>query len=80
MENILNVKKGKSRTLTWAIIIVIILVIAFFMFRNTDKGGTGITDKTTQQDEINNLDVGENPDVGVDDLNSLSVSEEDIIS
>ena len=75
---ILNVNKGNSRILIWAIIIVIVLVIAFFMLKGGNKEGTGITDKTPQQDEISSLDVGENPDIGVDDLNSLQVSEEDI--
>lgn len=75
---ILNINKGNSRILIWAIIIVIVLVVAFFMFKGGNKEGTSITDKTAQQDEISSLDVGENPDIGVDDLNSLQVSEEEI--
>ncbi len=30
-------------------------------------------------DDISGLDIGENPDLGVDDINSLQVSQEDII-
>lgn len=76
------------------VILIIALLALFFMFRGgkeeTGTGGqqTGTGGQqpsgqeqptpTTSGDEISNLDVGDNPDIGVDDLNSLPASQEEI--
>lgn len=76
----------KSNIWIWAAVVVAVLVVLFFMFRGGDEAGTGKQPGTGNQgtggqqagDEISSLDVGGNPDLGVDDLNSLQVSQEEI--
>jgi len=75
MEEIKN-KAGKKRNVWIWIVIIIILLVLFFAFRGDKGGETG----GESADEITALDVGDNPDLGVDDFNSLEVSQEDIVS
>ena len=65
-----------NKILIWIIVIVVVLLILFFVFRGGKKGGEGGT--ATQPAGIDNIDVGENPDTGVDDFGILDVSQEDI--
>jgi len=86
--NAVNGTGKKSNIWVWAAVIVVVLVILFFMFRGGEEAGaekklpgTGNQGTGGQQqagDEIDSLDVGANPDLGVDDLNSLQVSQEEI--
>ena len=82
MEKINLNKRGMNNTLIWIVVIVAILLVLFFVFRGSKEGKNagGETGNAATADEISNLDVGENPDMGVDDLNSLPASEEDITS
>ncbi|MDO8509093.1 MAG: hypothetical protein Q7S27_05415 [Nanoarchaeota archaeon] len=73
----------KSNKLIWIVSIVIILGILFFAFKGGDKEESNINDNDQTADdqevnEIDGLDVGDNPDIGVDDFNSLLVSQEEI--
>ncbi len=73
----------KSNAWIWVVVILIIaLLVLFFMFKGgKEEAGTGGQQPGTGQqagDEISNLDVGDNPDIGVDDLNSLPASQEEI--
>lgn len=76
MEEIKNKAGKKSNTWIWVIVIIIALLILFFAFRGDKGGETG----GESADEITALDVGDNPDLGVDDFDSLQVSQEDIAS
>lgn len=85
-ENIISEKKGNAWL--WIIIILIIaIVVLFFLFRSPspekEKPGSGAdggegSGGGAEGDELEALDIGENPDVGVDDFSSLEVSSEEI--
>ena len=87
--NAVNGTEKKGSVWIWVAVIVVVLVILFFMFRGGEEAGvekklpgTGNQGTGGQQqagDEISSLDVGANPDLGVDDLNVLQVSQEEII-
>ncbi len=64
----------KKNTWIWVIVIIVALLILFFAFR----GDKSLEEETS--DDITALDVGDNPDIGVDDFNSLQVSQEDLVS
>lgn len=89
MEEVNTISGGnekKSNVWIWVAVVVVVLIILFFMFRGGEEAGTEKQPGTENQgttgqqaeDEINSLDVGANPDLGVDDLNSLQVSQEEI--
>ena len=71
---------GKKDSMIWIIaaVIIIALVVLFFAFMSFDKGGDGGTDSL--EEDIDSLDVGDNPDVGVEDFSSLEVSQEEVAS
>ncbi len=83
-ENITKSEAGKSnnKIWIWVIVAVIAILVLFFVFKGAKKGDTGtITppgDGVGGSADINSLDVGENPDTGVDDFSTLDVSQEDI--
>ena len=75
-------KKGKgSNKWIWVIAIIVLLLVLLFAFKGNKQettGGTGTN--VPETGDINSLDVGNNPDVGVDDFNSLQVSQTAISS
>ncbi len=85
-----SIGKGKGMTWLWVVIAVIVLIVLFMWFRkpagdNTGKPGEVMEKETPQPttapplaDDISGLDVGGNPDVGVDDFNTLPASQEPI--
>lgn len=87
MNNII-VSGKKGNTWLWVVIIIIVLVVLFFLFRSPspekEKIGAGTSGEkvagggAVNTGDIGALDIGENPDVGVDDFNSLQVSSEEI--
>ncbi len=74
-----EVKSDKKKNNAWiwlaVAVIAVVLILAFYA---TQKAGDKI-DKQLGED-IDSLDVGDNPDIVVDDFDSLEVSEEDITS
>ena len=76
-----NIKK-RSWIWMWVVIGVILFVVLFFVFRGSEKTvkGNGEVTPPEKTDDISNLDIGENPDLGVDDFNSLQISQEEITS
>ena len=81
-EDNISTEKKKGNMLVWIIVIIVVLLILFFMFRGGKEAGTkeqqSEIGRQQPGDEISNLDAGDNPDLGVDDLNSLQVSQEEI--
>ncbi len=84
-----NIGGKKSKTWIWVILGIIVLVVLFYMIRGGNKGASNTntervggnnlpTNNQQGVSDINSLDVGNNPDVGVDDFNSLQTSQEDI--
>ena len=71
-------KEGKTNRFIWTIAIIVIIIILMFMFRGNKKETTGTPATTQEIADINTFDVGDNPDVEVDDFNSLQVSQTDI--
>ena len=65
-----------NKVLIYVIIAIIILIVAFFAFKGINK--TAEKQGVGKNADINNIDVGDNPDVGVDDFNTLQVSQEEI--
>ena len=65
--------KKKSNTWIWIVIAIAVVLILFIALKNYN------VNDGEAADDISGLDIGENPDLGVDDINSLQVSQEDII-
>lgn len=65
-----------NKILIWAIIAIILLLVLIFVFKGIGQNGAG-GDKTSEGD-IESLNVGDNPDLSVDDFDSLQVSQEEI--
>ncbi|MBI2449643.1 hypothetical protein HYV49_05095 [Candidatus Pacearchaeota archaeon] len=65
-----------NKILIWVIVAVIIILLLFFIFKGGKNGEETTTTSTTV--DIDTLDVGDNPDTGVDDFSELDVSQEDI--
>lgn len=81
------VTEKKSNAWLWIVIIVIIaIVVLFFLFKGGEETGgkkdsgkvAGPNGRLPVPDDIEPLDIGENPDVGVDDFSSLEISSEEI--
>ena len=83
MEQSSNTKK--SNVWLWIFIAIIVLIVLFYVFRapKETKERTSVGEKITppniEPDDITVFDIDDNPDIGVDDFNSLEVSEEGII-
>ncbi len=70
--------KKDNKVLMIAVIVITALVVLFFVFRSFDKvGDSGIGEL---EEEIDAIDVGDNPDIGVEDFGSLEVSQEEVAS
>ena len=88
----MNNKNAETKKWIWIVVIAVVLLILFFMFRGGNKevgdkkgsgnvaGPNGEVPVLPVPDEIDGLeaDMGGNPDLGVDDLNALQVSQEEI--
>ncbi len=66
----------KRKSLLGVVIIIIALIVLFFVFKNLSPEEK-IT-KGTEVGDLNSLNVGENPDLEVDDFNALQISNEEI--
>ncbi len=78
-------KRGSNFWL-WVVIVVIVLVALFWVFKKPSSGD--VMEKPTptpvqptptpETDGISALDVGDNPDLGVEDFNTLPTSQEPV--
>ena len=68
-------KPMNNKILIWIIVAIIILIALFFIFKAALKEGN-ISNKANTN--IDSIDIGVNPDIIVDDFNSLPISEEEI--
>ncbi len=84
MDEEITVDKSNSKKWLWIITIVIVLLVAFYMFKNSDeKKDTDTNTNTPNQNtesgnEIVDLDIGESPDTGLDNIDSLLISNEEL--
>lgn len=78
-KDIIQSEAGKTnnKMWMWIVIAVIVLLVLFFIFKGAKKGEKIILPGQATAD-INSLDVGDNPDIAVDDFGSIDVSQEDI--
>ncbi len=72
----LNKPAMNNKVLIYVIIAIIILLIIFFVFKGINKPIE--KQATGKASDIDNIDIGANPDIAVDDFDSLQVSQEDI--
>ena len=72
-NNIIKNKKGNA--LLWIAIILIVLVVLFFIFKGLSPAKEEVGKEVG---DLNSLDVGENPDLQVDDFDSFQVSSGEI--
>jgi len=75
-------EETKSNMWIWVVLAIIVLVILFFSFKGgkEPQGTAQPTPAPSGADaSIENLDVEDNPDIGVDDLNGIQISEEEIL-
>ena len=75
-------KKGRGNNKwIWAVAIIIVLFVLIFAIKGNKKIETTSGDGNVQETgDINSLDIGDNPDIGVEDFNSLPSSQEAISS
>ena len=74
----INAKKD-NRILVIATIVIIALIVLVFVFMGLKSDGDSEIEEGEGEVETL-LDVGDNPDLGVEDFSSLEVSEEEINS
>ena len=76
-----NEKIEKNKVWLWTLIILIVAVFLIFAIKSYSKESkTPLTQK--EQIKISNiesLEIGENPDIGVDDFSGLQISQEEIL-
>ncbi len=75
----------KSKAWLWIVIALVVVLLVFFWMRKTPstQQQTGTPQETPQPtpaatDEISSLDSGANPDIGVNDVDSLQTSQDNI--
>ncbi|MEK6843810.1 MAG: hypothetical protein AABX83_00100 [Nanoarchaeota archaeon] len=75
-------KKGRGNNKwIWAVAIIIVLLVLIFAIKGNKKIETTSGDgNVPETGDINSLDIGDNPDIGVEDFNSLPSSQEAISS
>jgi hypothetical protein len=74
-------KKGSNFWL-WVVLVVIIAGLLFWAFRPSDSETPTPQGEEQEQpvanDSLSNLDVGENPDLGAEDLGAIATSQDAI--